>query len=1420
MRAARTSATHLTMTVVALAGLSLAFLGAPPTARASTAAASAGPRQRVIVEFTGAPAMAGVTGLSSPQPNVHAAAVARVHHNQVAIRAQHQQFVQTLHDRGIPGAVTANLTQVVNAVAMDVPGQDVAAVRRIAGVTAVYPDQQMKAVVDPDVSITGAPQVWQTADAQGRPNEGTGQIVAVVDTGIDYNDPDLGGGFGAGHKVVAGYDFVNNDGDPMDDNGHGTHVAGIIAGDPAEPGGRTGEAPKAGLTAYKVLDANGQGSESTVIEGLEAAVSADNPDRADVVNLSLSGPSEAGDPLEQACEQAVQQGVVVVAAAGNSGPGVSTVGSPAETPGVLAVGASFTGVDLPTMSVTSPVNYPLHSVARLGLSSNPPSGGEDLQLIAVGGGMPEDYAGIDATGKAVLVPYNTFQMPQQIAAAEQNGAAAIMFYTPNYYSTPTSTQPGPLLPDVATGVVDDPDKLGLIAVVIDGTDATDLQRWLSQGAVQLHVAGTDATDLVAAFSSEGPAPLSYDVKPDLVAPGVEIGSTWLDGTYRDDSGTSMAAPHVAGAAALLRQAHPSWSADQVAAALTGAAHPLPHYSPDVSGAGRLDVAAADQLGVLPQPRTVDLGLADTSGPTTSASRTVTLTNVTNSAQHLQLTIDPATGPALHAQVTPASVTIPPQGQATVTLSLHGTAPVTAVDASGWIQAAVSGGPSLTIPYLLAFRPMELHASPDPTTSDSTVFVYAQPGLAQPPTVVVQPPTGPSQTLTATFDHTGWWRVQVPTSANGTYQVSATAPTDLGPTITGATTFQRVAAPAAGGSWESVGPDSQGAAQLVSTSTPGLMYATAAIPAHAGIFRTQDGGANWQELHGMPVGDGTAMGIVADPTHPSTVYVALSGGGSDPTYAGKVVVSNDAGTSWTTLPFPDVSPRGLSVDDSGSILSIPAFDGNIYVSLDRGETWTAYPSPDGLPWRTRVVGHDLFFAAGNGLYVIRGIDGTPSAPQRVFNAPVWYQSVMDVVGDGTLLLATTPQQVYASHDDGATWRLLYSPPGPDNYINTVEMVNGTIYVTTGHHIWVSADQGATWTSMPTPDNGGFYSVAPTGLGAGALLVSAADTGIYATSDAGATYQKVGLAGSTVNALAIGEGADGHDTLVAATSSTLNATSLPTTSPATTATRDWGAPGRSGIGFSASSLSVDPAAPQTVYTVTGSPFGRPTLQKSTDGGVTWSIAESSRVSGHFYQVVDDPANPQYVYATVAGGLSPGVLVSRDGGSTWRMNDLSVLVTAIAADPTNPDRIWLGGPSGLYVSTDQGQTVTQLSSTAVSAIAVDPADPRILVVGGDGLYISRDGGSTLSSTYRTPNRMNITDIVFGKGTTVYASDGSGRDAGLPVGGRGVFASRNAGQSWADISFGLPNDDVRSLVTSPDGSWLYAGTEGGSVYRVHLAP
>ncbi len=176
--------------------------------------------------------------------------------------------------------------------------------------------------LDRSVPATGAPQLWQLG------YDGTGVKVAVVDTGVDYNHPALKG------HVILGPDFAYNDNDPMDGHSHGTHVAGIIASrDPR----LKGVAPGATIMAVKVLTDSGSGSEADVIAGIEWAVTKG----ADVINLSLGGSGSAGlDALAQAVDNAVKSGVLVVVAAGNSGPDFGTVGSPGDARLALTVGAT------------------------------------------------------------------------------------------------------------------------------------------------------------------------------------------------------------------------------------------------------------------------------------------------------------------------------------------------------------------------------------------------------------------------------------------------------------------------------------------------------------------------------------------------------------------------------------------------------------------------------------------------------------------------------------------------------------------------------------------------------------------------------------------------------------------------------------------------------------------------------------------------------------------------------------------------------------------------------------------------------------------------------------------------------------------------------------------------------------------------
>jgi thermitase len=178
----------------------------------------------------------------------------------------------------------------------------------------------------PDADID-APEAWATST--GSPNV----TVAVIDSGVDYTHPDIAPNF------AGGQDFFNGDLDPMDDLGHGTHVAGIIAaamnnptGDPAAPEGVVGVAPNARILAYKVCGADGTCSDFAIEQAIAQAVA----DHARVINMSFGGP-DYSQSMDEALQAAWAAGLVLVAAAGNNG--TTDLGYPAALPNVISVGA-------------------------------------------------------------------------------------------------------------------------------------------------------------------------------------------------------------------------------------------------------------------------------------------------------------------------------------------------------------------------------------------------------------------------------------------------------------------------------------------------------------------------------------------------------------------------------------------------------------------------------------------------------------------------------------------------------------------------------------------------------------------------------------------------------------------------------------------------------------------------------------------------------------------------------------------------------------------------------------------------------------------------------------------------------------------------------------------------------------------------
>ncbi|MHC4781374.1 MAG: S8 family peptidase, partial [Planctomycetota bacterium] len=171
-----------------------------------------------------------------------------------------------------------------------------------------------------------------SGSAHGAGNTGGGVKVAIMDTGIDYTHPDLDGNY------AGGYDFVNDDGDPMDDHGHGTHVAGITAAE-ANGEGVIGVAPTALIYGVKVLDSGGSGSFGDIIAALDWAVQ----NGMQVANLSLGSTRDPGSAVEAAFANANAAGLVIVAAAGNSGNAGgkgNKVEYPARYASVIAVAAT------------------------------------------------------------------------------------------------------------------------------------------------------------------------------------------------------------------------------------------------------------------------------------------------------------------------------------------------------------------------------------------------------------------------------------------------------------------------------------------------------------------------------------------------------------------------------------------------------------------------------------------------------------------------------------------------------------------------------------------------------------------------------------------------------------------------------------------------------------------------------------------------------------------------------------------------------------------------------------------------------------------------------------------------------------------------------------------------------------------------
>lgn len=279
--------------------------------------------------------------------------------------------------------VTNEFEKVLNAVVVSELSSEEIALLKAEGYR-VEPNREVRAFLQDSVPLINADDVW-IMDEDGNDCvtsgkaclTGEGVTIGIIDTGVDYTHPDLGGCFGAGCKVVGGWDFVTcdyfdlstleclepttEDSDPMDEHGHGTHVASTAAGN----GVLKGVAPEATVVGYKVLNRQGVGLNSWIISGIERGVDpnedGDFSDHLDVISLSLGRScvnydSSCGpDDLQSlAIDNAVESGVVTVIAAGND-YSVQTIGSPGTARKAITVGAVDKNLELATFSSKGPV---------------------------------------------------------------------------------------------------------------------------------------------------------------------------------------------------------------------------------------------------------------------------------------------------------------------------------------------------------------------------------------------------------------------------------------------------------------------------------------------------------------------------------------------------------------------------------------------------------------------------------------------------------------------------------------------------------------------------------------------------------------------------------------------------------------------------------------------------------------------------------------------------------------------------------------------------------------------------------------------------------------------------------------------------------------------------------------------------------
>lgn len=507
--------------------------------------------------------------------------------------------------------------------------------RRTPGVARVYPVRLYKMTLDRARVLHKLPEA--AALLGGEENAGAGTRIAIIDSGIDISHPAF---TDAGFSMPDGFPRVNKDTDipftnskvivarnydtrvsstAADRKGHGTAVAMIAAGNlNAGPKATiSGIAPGAWLGSYKVFPDNQEGAPtSNILKAIDDAVA----DGMDVINLSLGAfPAERldSDPLAIAVENAARAGVIVVVAAGNDGPGLNSISSPATAPSAITVGSSFNDRVFASSAWLDGLD------PFLAVPGDASRGGEPVrgQITFIGALDPTGLACSELpagslSGKVALILRGTCLFEEKINIAQRAGAIAAVIYT-------HADQPNAEI--MATG------SARLPAVMISNQDGLKARERLQSGDAGIVIDFSENavhvdSERLAGFTSKGPS-VDSSIKPDLVAIGTSV-YTARPGGYSTVQGTSFSAPIVAGAAAMIKAFRPGLSIDQYKSLLTNSTPAFLIKGETVplqqTGSGLLDVGSTVRSTLTANPSALSFGAG---GSTIDKTRVFVLKNV-------------------------------------------------------------------------------------------------------------------------------------------------------------------------------------------------------------------------------------------------------------------------------------------------------------------------------------------------------------------------------------------------------------------------------------------------------------------------------------------------------------------------------------------------------------------------------------------------------------------------------------------------------------------------------------------------------------------------------------------------------------------------------------------------------------------------